>query len=200
MKKILPFFAVLLLFTLSCCSSREEEIPEESLSERISSARYIISVKITRDKLEFDSDGVTYTFDGVTAQNDYADYSVVKEYLMKHQENGNFLLQDPVKLELHFTEEIPQSVKWNEYYYAPGSDSFLYATHRHISTEEDIDENTVLHVGLNKAVMLSSDIPPEKCYRIIRIVCGFESKTTEYYIFIDSMDNRISPEAADGAS
>lgn len=192
MKRFLLTLSVLFLLTFSCCSfsNEKDRVQEEvDLSENTESFNVSGSsckVKINKDKLEISSDNETYIFNGITVQsnNDYA-YSEIKEHFKKQYEDGNLSHNNPTELELQFEDEIPKSIAWCEYYYDPELDSFLYSNMEVTSTveEEEISENTVLKIGSNKSVILDSSSKPQKRYRIIRLVCGFDEQMVEYYIF-----------------
>ncbi|MCL1806641.1 MAG: hypothetical protein FWG31_02945 [Oscillospiraceae bacterium] len=145
---------------------------------------YSNAAHISAEKLEMATPGVTYVFDGIMIEEDKGILPVeCFDILTAQLERDDFLPGVGIDLTLDFTDEIPRSITWYNHYYMTTNGGFLYHNLQQAELIDKVDTSVVLQTGLNLAAGLSSTYPPQEHYRIIRIVCEFDEKKVEYYIF-----------------
>lgn len=139
---------------------------------------------INKEKLEIDSNNGTYIFYSNIIQDENNSNFKLSEYFEEMLEAGSLCHQDPVELTLQFADEMPSAVMWCQYYYRAGEGTFPNNSPEDTTTIDNVSEEVVLQLGNNISV-LDSSIHPTKTYRIIRIICQYNSQTMEYYVIFD---------------
>lgn len=146
----------------------------------------INTVNITEEKMEITSSlGNKYVFEGIKIQEgNEITAEKVKELLQNYIDNKNLCPSETMNLNLQFTERIPSSVTWYNYYISAETKKINFSSLNQGNTIDNVDSTINLPIGLDMVYVSDSKFPSDKHYRTIRIVCDFDGQTVEYYIFI----------------
>lgn len=183
---------ILILAISSCSLLKMIENPEENNSLTINKPGDLIdsfhTVNITKERLEIKTSlGFKYVFNGIEIQEDNGVNAETTNNLLKGQiENNNLCPTGETNLEIQFSDVMPRSVTWYNNYYMDLYNGFIYSDLQQMHTIDNVNASVVLPIGIDIAVPLNANYPSDKHYRIIRIVCDFDTQKVEYYIFINS--------------
>lgn len=190
MKKIGYLIIIGFLIMLSACASNEESFKQEKVDTMDNS---FLSEKpletdctavINPEKLEIKSLEDAYTFDGKPLWADEASDFALREHFEERRAAGTLCHQDPTELTLQFSEEIPSALMWSQFFYREANEVFPAELAEGLTTVEDVGEEIVLPLG-NNISLAYSDFQTQPTYRIVRIICQYESEKVEYYAIFD---------------
>ena len=175
---------LLLLLLPSCSPARED--PEAEAPKELSGTVVSSAVRITPEALEIEtSTGDKYVFPGNVIEADRGiSAAAAAEQLQAQKARGALCPPPGTSLALEFTDAVPKSVAcYNHYYLDAEGEKFLYEDLQKTIFIEPTKASATVPIETDMAFALSSVLSPAPHYRIVRIVCRFETQTVEYYIF-----------------
>lgn len=146
---------------------------------------------ISSNRMEYDSD-TSWSISGNALSSD--GYGGIRERIRDCLETGEVLSCGSSKLNFHFSDEIPKSIAWSEYYLTEKG-SFIYASKQDLASEggavvtvlDELNESICIDFGTNKVYLLaSSDNIIDTTYRCIRMVLDYGNEKIEYILLFDS--------------
>lgn len=167
-----------------------DQLPEELNGVKITLVDfdYFNSIDISMEKLQLTTkDGKEYQVEGHEIEEDKGfDSLAAYAFLMEQMAGGEICVPPSLKVSVNFLDEIPGTVIFytNNYMNRNGS---KYPGIRQSYRFDQVEESIELTCGLDAGICLDSNFSTEKekYYRVFRIVCKFEKKTMEYYLFCE---------------
>lgn len=168
-----------------------EQLPEELNGVKITPVDfdYFDSIDISMEKLQLTTKhGKEYQVEGYEIEEDkgfnsFAAYA----FLMEQMADGEICVPPSLKVSVNFLDEIPETVTFYTNNYMNRNGGIKYPDIRRSYCFDQIEESIELAFGTDLSICLDSNFSTEKekHYRVFRIVCEFEKKTMEYYLFCE---------------
>lgn len=191
MKRIICIvISIVFVVMLSSCSSNEESVKQENMNYSLFSETPIdvrCVATISTETLAIETPAGVFTFDGKPVQDEESSRFHFGEYFEEMCKAGMLCHQDPVELTIHFSEEIPSQLMWSQCFYRASTGSFPAQGSQEFITVENVGKDIVLQLG-NSVSTLYASPQTEPTYRIVRILCQYESKKAEYDVIFDGRD------------
>jgi len=176
--------------------SGNDEVMSEQLPEGLNGVGitpvdfdYFDSIDISMEKLQLTTkNGKEYRVEGYEIEEDKGfDSFAAYASLMEQMVDGEICVPPSLKVSVNFLDEIPETVTFYTNNYMNRNGGSKYPGIRQSYCFEQVGESMELTFGIDAGICLDSNFSTEKekYYRVFRIVCKFEKKTMEYYLFCE---------------